>query len=1335
MRNLVLLQEKRHAVANVVDLCHIDDDTQESTVVLTKNGSLIAQRWQQQLNGDTESWFQVTFVDPQIVCLSRSGAIVSIQPETGDQELVGEFDHGIIAGKWSPDAEVLALVTLTENEDGTINGVNGVLLTMSAEFEVLNEVTLENFDKNAQVSLDWRPDGTLLALNTVETVDNIRRIRTYRRDSLTPHSVGLSEDGSGKMVPNLLPPLSWASSGCSNLIASLQRRTRRTQLVVFFEPNGLRHREFDLRSLATVKSLSWNALSDLLAVTLEEDDGSSRLQLWHRSNYHWYLKYEWQFATRIECAMFHDEQPYRLFLGLAHEWREYTCCWDVSTYSISTSGFTAYSIDGKILNSTPFHKALVPPPMYANSIALAHAVKEIIFYGERSVLYLSNGCLCQVDLATPLSVVQWDATLDIDVHALRHLVVVKSSDSNLELIAAAVDNRLVEIYVDLEKSVASITNAFPVEGSVLKIVNWSDSADGALIELDDGELLEYMDGSVVPSSLEPLLEPCPWIAGLYHAADMDAEPEHPNRERLIVGLSPRSRLYCHDRLLADSVSSFILSTAHQFLCYVTAGAHCQLRSLALTSLHNFDPLMGSDEQNSDGYEPRNVERGARLVAILPNQPTAILQMPRGNVEGIFPRSLVLPYVMAKISASDYGIAFTMMRRHKVDLNLIVDLDCQKFLADGVVKFIEDIQPVDFLNLFISTLQNTDVTQDRYRLPSWVQRASVTDISEDFDVTNKVNMVCQRVRAVFLEAEERGRTNGGRVVADGYYLLPILSTYAKEDPPKLEQALSMIRDKAVAQHLASSKKPPLLSEKAQSSIQYLAFLADYKLLFETALGMYDYDMARAVARNSQMDPKIYLPLLKRLNSLPEYFSKYEVDIRLKRYESALSNLYTSGKQQESLDSFEATDGQIFGNGFDACLELIERHNLHRLGLQLYKYTAERQHLLLRSLGENLLKEGKAKAALSIFLSSDPMDLDGAKRAARMCGDWRYYFTLSSEEASLSTNVVTNELRSRQVAHEIAEEIAAGRSGGSNSTRHALAEAARILIDYGSDIVGAVDMLNSAEMWAEARRLAILHDRNDLVKKTIDAAVSYADGMMTDFEEKQIRFVTTSQRYVEVLRIRKEAIAEAGEFEAGDALDQGDDTGSLFSLASTSSLRSTASMGSVGSLRSVASVSTVITVGQQSTFTMNSEHDRERHKSKFNSAGKKEKKKSKRKGPKKNKLRPGSAEELKFLVHTLKNCCIDANYTAIIDETTIFLSQIGQIELARQLYESYEALRNAVNTCQNDRQQAASKEQIDIARTARMEGNNNATIALPCEAEVNALQCEALSTVLTDLFSFF
>merc|ERR1712166_1252482 len=121
-------------------------------------------------------------------------------------------------------------------------------------------------------------------------------------------------------------------------------------------------------------------------------------------------------------------------------------------------------------------------------------------------------------------------------------------------------------------------------------------------------------------------------------------------------------------MLADSASSFILSLDHEFLCYVTAGSRCQVRFLPLKNVHDFDSLMGL-EQNYllEGYEPRSVEQGSRLVAILPQQPQMILQMPRGNLEGIYPRALVLRFVMSRIIRGEYIETFRMMRKHKVDL--------------------------------------------------------------------------------------------------------------------------------------------------------------------------------------------------------------------------------------------------------------------------------------------------------------------------------------------------------------------------------------------------------------------------------------------------------------------------------------------------------------------------------------------------------------------------------------------------------------------------------------------------------------------------------------------
>jgi len=49
-------------------------------------------------------------------------------------------------------------------------------------------------------------------------------------------------------------------------------------------------------------------------------------------------------------------------------------------------------------------------------------------------------------------------------------------------------------------------------------------------------------------------------------------------------------------------------------------------------------------------------------------------MPRGNLEGIQPRIMLLKEVVQLIKDSEYGRAFRLLRQHKLDINLIYDVD-------------------------------------------------------------------------------------------------------------------------------------------------------------------------------------------------------------------------------------------------------------------------------------------------------------------------------------------------------------------------------------------------------------------------------------------------------------------------------------------------------------------------------------------------------------------------------------------------------------------------------------------------------------------------------------
>lgn len=886
-----------------------------------------------------------------------------------------------------------------------------------------------------------------------------------------------------------------------------------------------------------------------------------------------------------------------------------------------------------------------------------------------------------------------------------------------------------------------ITSSLPLEDRALRIVNWSDTAysigarGSALLELADGSLLEYSRGGVLePCESGPLLEACPWIAGMYDASndasltsvttDSNALKEGHDDEsskRLVIGLSSRYRLYCGERLLSNASSSFIISLQHRFVTHVTIASQPQVHFLPLASLRDFDPLMGSDENNMtlDGYEPRSVERGARLVAIFPAKPFAVIQMPRGNLESISPRALVLPYVMMKIQEGNFRTALDIMRRQRVDMNLIVDLDPTAFLNEGgAEEFIGQIEKIDYVNLFLSSLIDVDTTLWKYPIPSWIlaERSTAAATSLENEDT-KTNKVCKKVRQIMLDAERAGVTASGKIVKEGHFLLPILSTFAKESPPKLEEALSLIKGNATRDSSKkSTRKSVLLSEHVQSSIQYLAFLADYEIIFNTAIGMYDFDLAKAVARHSQMDPKIYLPMLKHWKELPESTARYEVDVKLKRYESALRHLVNSGQHTEDNDEDHTAK----------CLKFVEEHSLHKLGLDLFRNDKANTRSIMVSLGERLLLDRKPGEALTVFLAANPRHLGGGKRASRACGDWRTYFACCAEDGE-----VIGFDQSTDIAESISSQVA-----NMGEQRKNYASAATILIEYAEDVSYAMDMFISAHLWAEGRRVSHLHKRVDLVKKVVDGSVSYARTCIEDLDERASTFTKSNERYAEVIVIRRDAIREAEEAGLNDL--QHDDSASMFSMqsvASNNSLRSNASgtsVGSVGSVGSVASVSTVISVGATSTFSFTGEMDSMKHASKYNKLGRdKKKKKKQKKKPKTKRMKPGSEEELNELLTTLGHTCPDEHFVDVIDETITFLLQTDKQSMATLLFQSYKDLESAVAQSQAKRLRLDQQER---EKEERKDEHLNEFTEHPCEKDTNGIKCRPLSSSVENTFSY-
>ncbi|KAJ1941531.1 putative elongator complex protein 1, partial [Linderina macrospora] len=235
------------------------------------------------------------------------------EPHREQIEVVGSVDAGIAAARWSPDEEVLALVTHEGN-----------LLLMTQDYDVLYEFTiaqgteveekhvalgwgkketqyhgkagkaaalagqepinaLVTGDDDGRVRVSWRGDGAYVAVSHVS--EGAREIRVFSREGKL-HSIGEKIEALGHVV-------AWRPSG--RLIAATEKLEHRHD-VVFFERNGLRHGEFTLRaSTQKVLDLAWNSDSSIVAVTAITDTGTGPevcVELWSDKNYHWYLKQE-----------------------------------------------------------------------------------------------------------------------------------------------------------------------------------------------------------------------------------------------------------------------------------------------------------------------------------------------------------------------------------------------------------------------------------------------------------------------------------------------------------------------------------------------------------------------------------------------------------------------------------------------------------------------------------------------------------------------------------------------------------------------------------------------------------------------------------------------------------------------------------------------------------------------------------------------------------------------------------------------------------------------------------------------------------------------------------
>merc|ERR1712137_401181 len=344
---------------------------------------------------------------------------------------------------------------------------------------------------------------------------------------------------------------------------------------------------------------------------------------------------------------------------------------------------------------------------------------------------------------------------------------------------------------------------------------------------------------------------------------------------VIIALNNRSRLYVNNEEVSRECNSFavhdryiLFSTLTHKLRFIDHSFPYSKELLETTPQHMYDVCN------------REVERGSRIVAVVPYDTKVILQMPRGNLETIYPRALLLSHCRNLLNNLDYRNAFLIMRHHRIDLNLLYDHNPTQFM-NNVELFINSLDSITFLNLFLSSLIEDDVTVTLF--PSKVSSSISLPVYLQKDrKIGKVNKICTIIRETL------------RNIDSNRYLLSILTTLVKSNPPKYGEALDIIRTIRIEESKEDEKiddeKKSSKIITAESALNYLVFLVDVNQLYDVALSLYDFELTIMVAGKSQKDPKEYLPFLKNLHDLsPSSYQKYEIDMYLQNYKKALTHI--------------------------------------------------------------------------------------------------------------------------------------------------------------------------------------------------------------------------------------------------------------------------------------------------------------------------------------------------------------------------------------------------------------------------------------------------------------
>lgn len=597
------------------------------------------------------------------------------------------------------------------------------------------------------------------------------------------------------------------------------------------------------------------------------------IEFYTRSNYHWYLKNLIKNAKKVVW-----DENFVVVGGENIEKIVFKSKYDYCNDTVAV-------VDGLNLKVTYFHKGVLPPPMSHCTFQMPSPISTI-FLSENTFFAVSDKVYIY-----PSGEAIYNAPVD-QIYSINSQVFVSIQEKLFIL-----QDHSLEILEEYSSPIKNFT---------------SDGQD-IYVQITTGEVFNKQKRICT-------------VPGLFQTMFIIKI----NGESKVIGLVG-TNLYINEKVFCPGCTSVLVDS--DFLFFTKRNAPFDILFTFPNSVLPWNSTL--PEPSPDHFYSRSIEKTSTIVCL--SGSSIILQHSRGNLETISPRLFMLHKVRSLILAKEYFQSFKLLRQHKIDLNLLCDVDLQGFDSK---LFASQIKKQEFINLFLTSLKDSDCASRFFH-------------TSPIDATGKSNRISDEIRNE-LDPDTQP--------------LSILTSFVTKSPAEVESALRWVQE-LKRKTSAKPLKPPHEIESttetkvyAEDAIKYLSWLVNPDKLYNVALSMYDLELTSQLAKYTQKDPKEYLPYLQGLSEKSEVLMKFQINFDLKNYSKALSALVEGGEEYREL-----------------CIDLIKSQKLFLQAMELLQGQD-----ILKAIAEALVKLDHPLQAAAMFECCH--EYETAKDLYLRCEEW-------------------------------------------------------------------------------------------------------------------------------------------------------------------------------------------------------------------------------------------------------------------------------------------------------------------------------------------------------------